>query len=429
MNLKVSKCKNFSGVIEVPGDKSISHRAVIISSLAQGESRIKNFLNAGDCISTLNCLEEIGIKIERLEETEIVVRGVGFYGFQKPAKTLDVGNSGTTIRMLPAILAAQNFTSVITGDESIKRRPMDRIIEPLKLMGADIQGTGKENLAPLTIKGEKLKGINYTTPVPSAQVKSAILLAGLLAEGQTTVNEQYLSRDHTEKMLVSIGAEIKIDKTSTMVIGKSPFNGQEILVPGDISSAAFFIVAGLIIPDSEITIKNVGINPTRIGFLEVLKQMGAQIKQENWQLKNGEPRADLIIKSSRLNGITIEGEIIPRLIDEIPILAVAAALANGTTIIKDAKELRVKETDRIKAIYNELKKMGAEIEEKEDGFIVEGPAKLKGAVCESYNDHRIAMAMSIAGLAAEGETIINNTVCINISFPNFEEILNLCIRD
>jgi len=428
----VKQAKKLKGKIRVPGDKSISHRAVMLGALAEGETVVNNFLMSGDCLATAECLRKMGIEILesrelKVESGKLVIKGKGLQGLSKPAGILDVGNSGTTIRILSGILAGQPFETTITGDDSIQKRPMRRIAEPLRRMGARVEGKGKgeDIYPPLLISGGKLRPIGYKLPMASAQVKSCVLLAGLFAEGETTVIEPAPSRDHTERMLSYLGVPLKRFKDQIALTGKVPFEGRDIDVPGDISSAAYFMVAGLLVPDSEIILREVGTNPTRTGILEVLHRMGANLEVVDEEILSGEPRANLKVKSQKLKVKSIEmgGELIPKIIDEIPILAVLATQAEGTTIIKDAKELRVKESDRIKTISTELRKMGAKIEEKEDGMIISGPVKLKGAAVQSYGDHRVAMSLVVAGLVAEGETIIEDTDCIETSFPGFEGIL------
>ncbi len=417
----VNQAKSLQGVINVPGDKSISHRALIFAALAAGKSIIKGISGCEDCFSTLNCLKNLGIKI-RVRGKTLVVYGKGLATFKNPKKPLDCGNSGTTMRLLSGILAAQNFSSILTGDRYLKKRPMKRITDPLRNMGAEINAD-KGNYPPLRIKGKKLQGIHYHSPIASAQVKSCLLLAGLQAEGTTTITEPFRSRDHSERMLKYLGVLLKI-KGTAVSISKAKFQGKEFSVPGDISSAAFFIAAAVILGGSKIKILDVGLNPTRTGFLETLKKMGAKIEIENRREICGEPVADLEINGEgRLKAIKIGGKIIPRIIDEIPLLAVIGCFAQGKTIIRDAGELRVKETDRIHAIVSQLKKMGALIEERKDGMDVFGMDKLKGASVKSFGDHRIAMALVIAGLAASGKTKVNNTDCINTSFPGFKDLL------
>lgn len=418
--------------IHIPGDKSISHRAVMLGSLARGETVIHDFLPSADCLATIDCFRKMGIEIESRKlkaesRTQVIIKGKGLLGLKKPNKELYVGNSGTTIRLMMGILAGQAFVSRITGDESIQRRPMLRVAKPLREMGADIEGKAeKGNLfAPLKISGGKLKGITYALPVASAQVKSAILLAGLFAKGETRVIEKHASRDHTERMLAYFGA---IEGQGARVKGQEEFEGREIDVPGDISSAAFFIVAGLLTPNSELMIKNIGVNPTRTGILGVLHRMGACIEVLNERIICEEPRADIVIRKSKienrkLEGIKIDGEIIPRIIDEIPIIALAATQAEGVTEIRGAKELRIKESDRIATVSSELSKLGANIKELDDGMIISGPTRLKGGKVKSFGDHRIAMMLSVAGLIAEGKVEIDDTACIETSFPGFEKLL------
>ena len=403
------------GEIEVAPDKSISHRALMISAISAGTSHIKNILKAEDCISTLKCLKELGVAIEE-KNGEIIVKGNGLK-LKKPSKTLDAGNSGTTVRLMSGILAGQDFSVKIVGDESLSKRPMKRISEPLAQMGATIN-TGNGYL-PLEITGGNLKPLNYNSAVSSAQVKSCVLFAGLYADGTTSFTEPEKSRDHTERMLKSFGADISVKQNTVSVKGIASLHSSDITVPGDISSAAFFMVAAAITKNSAIKIKNVGVNPTRTGIIDVLKRMGAEIEIENKREFSGEPVADIIVKSSELKSIEIVKKEIPLLIDEIPVIAVAATQAEGITTITGAKELRVKETDRLKAMSAELKKMGADITELEDGLIIKGPTKLKGAKVESYKDHRIAMSLAITSLIAAGTTEIADRNCVNISFPEF----------
>ncbi len=423
MELIVKSVKGLRGEITVPGDKSISHRALIFTAIAEDKSSISNFLPAKDCLSTLNCLRSLGVKIEEISQTELVVHGVGLFGFKEPENILDVGNSGTTLRVLTGLLAGQDFFSVITGDDSVRQRPMKRVTAPLQEMGAEIWARKKGTRAPIAIKGTHLHGIVHTSIIPSAQIKTAILLAGLLADGKTIVSEETKSRDHTERMLDFLGADITFADKQIVVYGGKKLSSGLIEIPGDISSAAFFLVGALVLPESELLIKGVGINPTRTGLLNVLNKMGAEIEIINKKVKNEESQADILLKPSKLFATKVEGELIPRIIDELPIFAVAATQAVGLTVVKDAGELRVKETDRITAICSELKKLGAEIRESEDGFEIKGPTKLKGTWVKSYGDHRIAMALAIAGLIAEGETIIEDFECVEISFPDFEKVL------
>ena len=424
--MEFQKAKNLKGEVTIPGDKSISHRAIMIGSLADGPTEITNFLEGADCLSTISCFQKMGIQITKEKDT-ITVRGKTLDGLSTPCEVLDTGNSGTTTRLICGILAAQPFSSVLTGDSSIQRRPMKRIMEPLNQMGAAITSVMENDCVPLHIKGSDLYGIHYKTKVASAQVKSAILLAGLYADGKTTVTEPSPSRDHTEIMLRKFGAKVDTEGNSVTVYPRPRLTGQKITVPGDISSAAYFIAAASIVPNSEIIIKNVGINPTRAGILTVAKQMGANITLSNPSKGNGEPVADLIVKSASLTGVTIEGDRIPTLIDEIPIIAVMAAFAKGRTVIKDAAELKVKESNRIESVVGNLKKMGADIEATADGMIINGGKPLKGARIDCAKDHRIAMSFTIAALACSGKTDITDAECVNISYPDFyKDLKSIC---
>ena len=411
------------GELEIPGDKSISHRAIMFGSLARGTTEVTHFLQGADCLSTISCFQKLGIEIENTSD-KILIHGKGLHGLTAPTDILDCGNSGTTIRLISGILSGQNFTSSLTGDASIQKRPMKRIMEPLSKMGADITSIHKNNCAPLIIKGRSLKGIHYHSPIASAQVKSAILLAGLYAEGETQVTEPYVSRNHSEIMLSYFGANVKTENTTAILLPEPVLEGQKIAVPGDISSAAYFIAAGLLVPGSEILLKNVGINPTRDGILRVAKEMGGNIDLLNVNTGNGEPTADLLVKFSALKGITIGGEIIPTLIDEIPIIAIMAAFAKGTTVIKDAAELKVKESNRIQVMVDNLRAMGADIESTDDGMIIHGGKDLHSAVIDSHKDHRIAMSFAIASLLADGHMTILDKECVDISFPGFYADLN-----
>lgn len=419
------------GTVSVPGDKSISHRCIMFGSIAEGTTEIHNFLPGADCLATIRCFRALGIDI-RQEGSTVTVHGKGLHGLSAPSHILDVGNSGTTTRLLSGILAGQPFESRLSGDESLNSRPMKRIIDPLTQMGADITSVLGNGCAPLCITPSRLHGIHYDSPVASAQVKSCILLAGLYADGETSVTEPGLSRNHTELMLKEFGADIRsvhnldCSRTTAVIRPCEELHGQKITVPGDISSAAYFIAAGLIVPDSEIRITNVGINPTRAGMLKVCEDMGAQIELSNERTEGGEKIADITVKTSRLHGTVIKGDIIPTLIDEIPIIAVMAAVAEGTTIIRDAAELKVKETDRIETVTDNLKAMGCDITPAPDGMIING-GRLKGAPIHTLLDHRIAMAFSIAALAAEGRTHILDSKCVDVSYPTFydtfEELL------
>lgn len=414
--------------ITIPGDKSISHRAIMLSSIAEGESNIFNFLMAEDCLNTIECFRQMGVSIDITDE-KVNVKGVGLRGLKKPSKRLHVGNSGTTIRLISGILAGQNFQCEITGDKSIEKRPMKRIISPLKEMGADIESIEVDGFAPLKIQGKRLKAINYKMPVASAQVKSAIILASLYAEGETVIEEIQKSRDHTERMLNYLGADIREDGLKVYSKPIIRLQGKDIYIPSDLSSAAFFICLGLIAKDAEILVKDIGLNPTRTGIIDVLLKMGANLEITNERTLNGEIIGDIKVRSSKLKGINISGDIIPRLIDEIPVIAVVAALAEGKTIISNAEELKVKESNRIKAIVTELKKIGANIEETEDGMIIYGKSALAGGIVESYDDHRIAMALSIAGMVSNEGVQINGAECVNISFPKFYDIINRMVEN
>ena len=451
--IEINPVRGLKGEITIPGDKSISHRAIMLGSLAGGTTRIQHFLESADCMATIHCFRKLGIDIEREHHlAPLLIHGKGLYGLTPSDTVLDVGNSGTTARLLAGILAGQSFKSEITGDSSLNSRPMGRIISPLKEMNAMITSISGNNSAPLVIepKVRKLKGINHHSSVASAQVKSCLLLAGLYANGITSVTEPYLSRNHTELMLKEYGANIKTTWSETgehsehtltfschckhkkegqrslptaILSPGNPLIAQEILVPGDISSAAFFMVAGLIVPNSEILMKNIGVNPTRSGILKIIEKMGGNITLENERIQNGEPVADILVTTSQLKGVIIEGDIIPTLIDEIPIIAVMANLAEGQTVIKDAKELKVKESNRIDTVVFNLKNMGADIIATNDGMIINGGQKLKGTTIQPYHDHRIAMAFSIAALVAKGSTKIMDSHCVNVSYPNFFDTL------
>ncbi len=417
------KDRKVKGIITVPGDKSITHRAIILASIARGESRVHNYLDSLDCKNTLKCMQALGIKIEKINNTLLKIKGKGLHGLQAPKDVLDVGNSGTTMRLLSGLLSGQDFCSVIDGDDSIRRRPMKRIIQPLSLMNARIKGVFNINFAPLSIIGSKLQGIEYTLPVASAQVKSAILLAGLYAEGDTIIREPEVTRDHTERMLISMQANIQSSPDHKIKINSDKvLTGIDIDIPGDISSAAYFLAAGCAREGSEVTINNVGINPTRIGFIDVLEKMGSQLELVNQTNISNEPRADIKIKGSLLKGIHIDKDMIAGIIDELPLVAVIATQARGKTVVKDARELRVKETDRIKAIVDSLSRMGAKISERDDGFEVIGPTELTGSAVNSYHDHRIAMSLAIAASYAEGKTIIQETQCMDVSYPEFMKV-------
>ena len=421
---QITPVTNLQGEIDIPGDKSISHRSIMFGSIAQGTTEVTHFLEGADCLSTIDCFRKMGIEIEK-KDKRILVRGNGLRGLKAPSETLNVGNSGTTTRLISGILSGQDFTSVLSGDDSLNSRPMGRIMTPLNSMGAKITSINGNNCAPLKIEPGQLHSIKYQSPVASAQVKSAVLLAGMYAtDGETSVTEPALSRNHTELMLQGFGASVTSilhpDGQATACIEPcEELYGQQIEVPGDISSAAYFIAAGLLVPNSEVLVKNVGTNFTRAGFLKVCEAMGADITLVNTSIQGGEPRADILVRSSNLKGTVVEGDIIPTLIDEIPMIAVMAACADGTTIIKDAAELKVKETNRIDTVTEGLKNMGVDITPADDGMIIKGGTTLKGAKINSYLDHRIAMAFSIAGLIAEGETEILDSQCVDVSYPAF----------
>ncbi|MBK9315106.1 MAG: 3-phosphoshikimate 1-carboxyvinyltransferase [Acidobacteria bacterium] len=422
----ISSATKFEGDFQIPGDKSISHRSAMCAAIGAGRSKIRNYSSARDCQSTLDCLELMGVGITRSSES-IIVEGVGLEGLRAPLKLLDVGNSGTTIRLLSGILAGQTFTSVITGDESIQRRPMKRVIEPLRQMGARIEARD-DNYAPLRITGGHLKAIEYRPPVASAQVKSCALLAGLFIDGVTTVIETTPTRNHTEVMLREIGARIEHDGERISVTGKIPLHALgDYTVAGDLSSAAFFIVAALLSPEARVRLRHIGVNPSRTALLDVLRQIGGRIDIASPRLAHGEPVADLIAESSSLSGdLELSGAVIANLIDEIPILAIAGTQLAGTLTIRDAGELRVKESDRIRAIVDNLRRMRIEVEEFDDGFRLAGKQQLHGGVIDSCGDHRIAMAFAVAGLIAEGETIINGADAASVSLPEFYQLLGRC---
>lgn len=420
--MELKKWGPLRGEITVPGDKSISHRAVMFGSLAKGTTEIHGFLQGADCLSTISCFEKMGVSIENKGDV-VLVHGNGLHGLKKPETILDCGNSGTTTRLISGILSAQDFDVTLTGDASIQKRPMKRIMEPLSRMGADITSILGNDCAPLLIRGTKLHGIHYTSKVASAQVKSAILLAGLYADGMTQVTEPFVSRNHSERMLKLFGASVSTEKTTASISPASQLYGQKVMVPGDISSAAYFIAAGLMVPGSEILIKNVGINPTRDGLLHVCRAMGADLTLLNVRGQEGEPTADILVRHSALHGTTVGGAIIPTLIDELPMIAAMAAAAEGETRICDAGELKVKESNRIAVMVENLTAMGADVTETEDGMIIRGGRPLHGAVIESHLDHRIAMTFAVTALCAEGITQINGAECVNISYPQFYQDL------
>ena len=410
------------GQIEVPGDKSISHRALMLGAISQGETQIQGLLLGEDPRSTAECFRAMGAEISDLNTQMVSVKGIGLGQLKEPVDILNAGNSGTTLRLMLGLLASHPgrlFT--VTGDSSLRSRPMSRVVKPLQQMGAHIWGRSNGTLAPLAVQGQSLKPIHYQSPIASAQVKSCILLAGLMTEGQTTITEPSVSRDHSERMLQAFGAQLTTDpdSKSVTITGGATLQGQKVIVPGDISSAAFWLVAGSIVPGSEIVIENVGVNPTRTGVLDALEMMGADITLENQRVVAGEPVADIRVRASSLHGCTISGDLIPRLIDEIPVLAVAAIFASGTTIIKDAEELRVKESDRITVMANQLNKMGAKITELTDGMEITGGTPLTGTEVESHSDHRITMSLAVAALNAQAKTTIHGAESASISYPTF----------
>ena len=424
--MNISASKPLRGTLTVSGDKSISHRAVMFGSLATGTTEIEGFLAGEDCLSTIRCFRSMGVQIEQ-NGSSVKVFGRGLRELTAPDGILDCGNSGTTTRLLSGVLAAQHFDSVLSGDASIQRRPMKRVITPLRAMGADISSVAGNDCAPLSVHGKQLYGIHFNSPIASAQVKSAVLLAGLYASGQTTVTEPALSRDHTERMLRSFGAKVLTGsfegRPSVTVTETQNLYGTEISVPGDISSAAFFLVGASIVPGSEVVLRNVGINPTRDGVISALRAMGAKIEVLEVRNEDSEPAADLLVRYAPLHGTEIGGALIPRLIDELPVLAAAAAVAEGRTVIRDAAELKVKESNRIRTMAEGLSRLGAKVEETEDGLIIDGGAALHGGAVESYSDHRIAMSFAILSLVTDGEVRISDPDCVNISAPTFYEDL------
>jgi 3-phosphoshikimate 1-carboxyvinyltransferase len=425
---RISPPLRLRGAVIVPGDKSISHRAAILNAVAAGPATVENFLPADDCLATLDCLRALGVSwsLERSgdERARLSLTGRGIDGLRESADALDARNSGTTMRLLAGLLAGRPFLSIITGDESLRSRPMGRVILPLREMGAQIRGRDGDSLAPLTIRGGPLRGIHHRSPVASAQVKSALLLAGLQAEGETTLEEPARSRDHTERMLRAMGADLREEGDALRLSPlRQDLTPLDLHVPGDFSGAAFWLVAAALHPDAEISLSDVGVNPTRTGLLDALREMGADIAVSGERVIGGEPVADLRVRSSKLKGIVVEGPAVVRLIDEVPALAVAAALARGRTVIRDVGELRVKESDRILATAQELRKLGAQVEERPDGLIIEGVGALRGAPCDSRGDHRLAMALAVAGMAAQGETALSGAEAASISYPGFWEHL------
>ena len=419
----VEPAVSLRGEISVPGDKSISHRSIMLGSLAEGTTTVHGFLHGEDNHATLNAFRSMGITIEERADGVLRIEGRGLHGLAEPEDVLDCGNSGTTIRLMSGLLSGQRFFSVLTGDRYLRRRPMKRVVQPLAAMGARIWGRGGGDLAPLAIQGGALRAANYASPIASAQVKSALLLAGLYAEGETTVREPHLSRDHSERMLAFFGAELRPFPGGVSLLGLPRLTGRTVHVPGDISSAAFFMVAALITPGSELLIRNVGVNPTRSGVIDILRAMGGDIQLLEPRELSGEPVADILVRSSTLHGAQIGGSVVPRAIDEFPVVSVAAALAEGTTVISDARELRVKETDRIAAMTTELGRLGARVEAREDGMVIHGVEALGGDRVGSHGDHRIAMSLAVAALRSATPLVIEDTLCTATSFPGFWELL------
>lgn len=430
MRAEITPPKKLEGAVLPPPDKSISHRAAILNAFASGQATVTNFSPGADCASTVRCLRALGVTIELDAKAPgtMVVNGLGPHGLHEPTRVLDAGNSGTTMRLLTGLLASQPFLSILTGDRSLRSRPMGRIVKPLTLMGAEILGRQGNTMAPLAIKGNSLRGIDYSLPVSSAQLKSALILAGLSAQGDTRLHQPAASRDHTERMIRAMGADLKEDGLF-LTIRPSALRAVDVYVPGDISAAAFWLVAACCHPKARVRIEGIGINPYRTGILDALLSMGAKVAFSDRRDEGGEPVADLTVESSGLKATEICGEMIPRIIDEIPVLAVAACFAQGTTVIRDAQELRVKESDRIKTTLQELSKMGAKIEELPDGMIIQGTGFLKGASCRSHGDHRMAMTLGIAGLLAQGETTVEGAEATSVSYPSFwQDLENLCQR-
>ena len=423
----IKPCPRLEGEVVLPGDKSISHRAVILNSLAKGKAKIDNFAPGRDCLATARCMRALGVQIDRKgsrDSPTILVSGTGEDGLKEASNVLNAQDSATTIRLLGGLLSSQPFLSIITGDASLRNRPMGRLIEPLRLMGAEIWGREQDSFAPLVIRGRKLRGIDYTLPVPSAQIKSAILLAGLFARGNTVLHQVIPSRDHTERMFEWMGATLESQENSISLLPLSkPLVPVNLRVPGDISSAAYFLVAGAIHPNSRIVIRDCGINPTRTGIIDTLLAMGAKLKIDNERREAGEPLADIVVESSELKGIEVGGDIIPRLIDEIPVLAVAGCIAKGKTVIRDAGELRVKESDRIATVVGELSRLGAKIEPLPDGMVIYGGRSLSGTEVDSHFDHRLAMSLAVAGLVGKGKTTIKRAQVVQVSYPSFWQAL------
>jgi len=424
LEVTISGRRSLRGELRAPPDKSISHRAAILGAMAHGTTVARPFLRSGDCLSTLNCLRRLGVELELAGDT-LTVRGGGPEAWREPTEALDAGNSATTMRLLAGALSGRPFRSEITGDRSLLRRPMGRVAHPLRLMGAEIEARGEGERPPLVIRGGKLRGIEHRMEVDSAQVKSALLLAGLQAEGETRIMGGRSSRDHTERMLLLMGADLTFQGEDTLVIRRSELNPAEIDIPGDLSSASFLLAAAVLVPGSRLKLLGVGLNPTRAGFLSVLNSMGALVLESGYREACNEPRGDLEVGSASLSGVEVEGWRIPALIDEVPLLAVLGCRARGETVVRGAGELRVKESDRIASVCAELRKMGASIDELPDGFVVQGPVSLRGTRVDSHGDHRMAMSLAVAGLCAEGETVISGWECVDISFPGFLETLRL----
>ena len=435
-SLTITPGRPLKGTIRVPGDKSVTHRAIILTALAEGLSQVTDYCRGEDCLNTMRAFQSLGVRIEETPE-QLTVHGKGMWGLTEPFGPIDCGNSGTGIRLMAGLLAGQDFFTVLTGDESIRRRPMGRVVKPLRAMGATIAGRKGGELAPLAITGTRLKGMSYVSPVASAQIKSSLLFAALYADGLTTISEPRLSRDHTERMFAYFGIPFHRDGCTVRIEGRPSirWSGKTVVVPGDLSAAAFFLVGASIVPDSDVTVLSVGMNPTRTGLLDILRQMGAHIEVLNPREEAGEPVADLRVRSMPLRGVQIGPEQIPQTIDEFPILCVAAAVADGETVITGAEELRVKESDRIATMAAELRAMGARIEERPDGMVIQGLGRkgangtLTGATCASHGDHRVAMSVAIGALTAAQPTQIQDTVCIETSFPNFDRKLLELLTD
>ena len=423
MRQVIRKPASLRGVITLPGDKSISHRALILNAIAKGSATVSGMGRGADVMSTIHCLRALGVEINDGASPDSVTIRAPSGSLKEPLDILDAGNSGTSMRLLAGVVAGLPFLSVLTGDASLRSRPMDRVVKPLKMMGAQIQGRNDDTLAPLAIRGGGLRAIEYAMPVASAQVKSSLLLAGLFASGKTVLRQPALSRDHTERMLRAMGAQVEEDDLA-LVLHPAALHSIDIIVPGDVSSAAFWMVAAACHPNADITIAGVGVNPTRGGVLEALSTMGVDVSLEGQRSEGGEPVADLRIRSAHLRGMDVGGDLIPRLIDELPVLAVAACFAKGTTVIRDAQELRVKESDRVATTVGELSRLGARIEERPDGMVIHGTGRLEGGLCDSHGDHRLAMALGVAGLLAEGETAVDNAEAAAVSYPRFWEQLH-----